>query len=114
MARLHTNVLHWGNKYEGPNTYKMGREGALEDAYWDEDELVDYRRKGGKKKRKPRRGCPGNEGKGHVYVWVTETVYGSKWNPNYGHWTNDFTKKYTYDTRRCCGCLKVDKSRRRR
>lgn len=103
MARLRTNVLKWGNKYDGPNDYKHGRRGALDDALWDEDELVDYRRIGGKKKtKKPKsKGCWANNGKGHVYVWVEETYRG-------------LFSTYTYDKKVCCGCLKVAKHKYRK
>ena len=75
MARLRTNVLHWGNKYDGPNDYKHGRRGALDDAFWDEDELVDYV----KAKKKDKRYCPKEKGKvacqNFIYVpsfWYTD------------------------------------------
>lgn len=111
MARLHTNILHWGNKYDGPNTYKQGREGALDDAFWDEDELVDYRKYGKKKDRfKKKRGCPDNDYKAHVYVWVKETRYHGKWSAFIG-WVPDKTRPYTIDTKVCCGCGKVDHRR---
>jgi len=115
MARLHYNVIPWSNKYDGPNYYKDGRRGALDDEFWNEDELVDYRRLAKHKKRKPKaKGCPGNDGKAHVYVWVTETRYGTKWNSTYGWFVTDRTRVYTYDKKVCCGCMKVDRSRRRR
>lgn len=102
MARLHTNILHWGNKYDGPNNYKDGRRGALDDAFWDDDELVDYRREGGKKGRKRLPGCPDNEGKSHVYVWVDVRYYS---------WYRD---TYTvYEEKVCCGCLKQATGRHR-
>lgn len=103
MARLRTNVLHWGGKEEGPNTYKMGREGALDDAYWDEDELVDYPHRAKKKKKrkrsKTRPGCIGNDYGPHIYVWTTEfentrDVFYSY----YGY--------FKYESRICCGCRK--------
>ena len=92
MARLHTNVLHWGNKYDGPNTYKMGREGALDDALWDEDELVDYPKPSRKVRPKKKPGCSGNDGKSHVYVWVD---YDPFW-----------TTLNEYEVKICCGCGK--------
>ena len=109
MPKLHTNVLHWGNKYDGPNTYKMGREGALEDAYWDEDELVDYPRKSKKAKPKKKKGCPGNDYKAHVYVWVETKHYREVLN-GWG-WTLDKTRYYIVNRKTCCGCGKVTKSK---
>jgi hypothetical protein len=93
MARLRTNVLKGGGKDEGPNDYKHGRRGALDDAFWDEDELVDYvRQKRGKPKKPKAKGCSENNGKGHVYVWVP---YHSCWWPD-----------GKYEIKVCCGCLK--------
>jgi hypothetical protein len=90
MARLHTNVLKWGNKYDGPNTYKHGRRGALDDAFWDEDELVDFPSHK-KKEKKVRAGCPGNDMGPHVYVWLP---YAPCWSSN------------RYEVKVCCGCEK--------
>ena len=93
MARLRTNVLKWGNKYDGPNDYKHGRRGALDDAFWDEDELVDYVGHRSKRKRpKKARGCPENDFGPHVYVRVTRT---------FPLWDGTI---YRYEVSVCCGC----------
>lgn len=57
-----------------------------------------------KKTKTKKRGCPENNYKGHVYVWVTETRYYSKW----GYYK---TRTYTVDLKVCCGCGKVYKTR---
>lgn len=74
MARFRTNVLHWGDKYDGPDTYKDCRRGAGPDAFWDETELVEYpkAKRGKDKVRKRYPGCPGNNNKSHVFVWTTQ------------------------------------------
>ncbi|SRR6266540_2350361 len=63
-----------------------------------------------KTKPKPKRGCPGNDFKAHVYVWQTETRYHSKWSPQ-GFMVQDKTRPYTVDLNICCGCGKVAKRR---
>lgn len=110
MARLRTNVLKWGNKYDGPNDYKHGRQGALEDAFWAEDELVEHRHASRRKAPKKKRGCPENDYKAHVYVWVTETRFYSKWKTGYG-FVRDKSRPYTVHLKTCCGCGKVCKTR---
>jgi hypothetical protein len=113
MARLRESILKWGNKYDGPNNYKNNRRGGAEDAFWDEDELVDYQKAGTKKKRskKPKKvGCPGNEGKGHVYVWTTEfeptgwqfSWAGNKKYPSF-HAKNGY---HRMERKVCAGCNK--------
>lgn len=99
LARLRTSILHWGNKYDGPNTYKDGRRGALDDAFWDEDELVDVPSKRAKKKRKREPGCPQNDGKSHVYVW-------NKVEHIYWPWNGKGPRRYTFEEYVCCGCGK--------
>lgn len=100
MARLHYNVIPWGNKYDGPNYYKDGRRGALDDEYWDEDELVDYRRLAKNKEKKPRAGCPENNNGSHVWVWVP---YVSSWSGM--PWDG-------YEQKVCCGCLTHKRGRK--
>jgi hypothetical protein len=61
----------------------------------DGPEVIRHRKKKNKKAYK-RKGCPGNNGGAHVYVWTTETAWDdwwSKWN---------FEDKYEYHV--CCGC----------
>lgn len=102
MARIHDSILHWGDKYDGPDTYKDGRRGGLEDAFWDEDELVDFPRKRRKKDPRTRRpGCIGNNNKQHVYVWTTERN------------TTDtlfyrYFRFHKYEKKICVGCGKQD------
>lgn len=91
MARIRTRPTPWPDKFDNDN-YKDLRRGAADDAFWDEDELVDYRRIGKKKKRNRVPGCPGNDGKSHVYVWV-----------NYDPWWHSGN---IYEIRVCCGCEK--------
>lgn len=84
--------------------YKDARQGATEDAFWSEDELVSPRKT--KKKKKPRKkGCPGNDNKAHVYTWITETRYYSKW--GYHGFVEDKSRPYTVDKKICCGCEKI-------
>lgn len=62
--------------------------------------------KAAKKSRpKKKRGCPENDYKAHVYVWITETRYHSKW--GYYGLMEDRSRPYTVDLKVCCGCGKV-------
>ena len=108
MARIRTNVLKWGNKKDGPNTYKHGRRGALDDAFWDEEESVDFP-KSGKYKKKKKIGCPDNYGKSHVYIWIIETKYYGKFHNIYG-WVEDKNRPFTVKRKICCGCGKIKKN----
>lgn len=76
------------------------RQGAVEvDDF--EDEVP--HRSSKKKKPKPRRkGCPENNGKGHVYIWeeVVETY--QAW------WGSVKPREYRYKQKICCGCLHVN------
>lgn len=56
-----------------------------------------------KKPKKKREPCPGNDGKGHIYVKVTRIVT----YPDYG-W-GPYAYEYTYYA--CCGCMKPRRSR---
>lgn len=99
MARIRDSILHWGDKYDGPDTYKDGRRGGLSDAFWDEDELVDFPRPSRRKKRvrKTRPGCPGNNNKRHIYVYTTE------FNSDRDLFFRYFGF-YKWEKRVCCGC----------
>jgi len=105
MARIRQTPIPWADKFED-NTYKDMRRGATEDAFWDEKELVDHRRKGGKKPKKTRAGCPANDYKAHVYVWTTETddTFRSLFQRYFGF--------YKYEYKICCGCRKRGKGYR--
>lgn len=103
MARIRQH-LHYSDTKGELAEYKDARHGAVEDALWDEDELIDYR-PGSKKKRKPRkRGCPGNNYKGHVYVWQTKKI-------SYRRWWDNKMASYEYEQYICCGCEQVKKMR---
>jgi hypothetical protein len=88
MARIRYN-RHYSDTRAELAEYKDVKRGALEDAFWNEDELVDHRPFSKKKKKKRKRGCPQNNGRSHVYVWVD---YDSMW-------LTDYEQKI------CCGCL---------
>jgi hypothetical protein len=82
----------------------------MEDAFWDEDELVDYVRvrKKNKKRPKKKRGCPGNDFGPHVYVWQPMISLYSWW-PEAG--PDPFFAKHGFHRREekvCCGCPKRD------
>jgi hypothetical protein len=110
MARVRQH-FHYSDTKGELAEYKDARHGAMEDAFWDEDEVVDFPKAGKTKKPKKKRGCPGNDYKAHVYVWVTETRYFSKYNYERGYHVVDFSRPYTVDSKTCCGCGKVDNRR---
>jgi len=99
MARVRARFQPWGDKADKAHFHDL-RRGAMDDAFWDEDELVDHRASKGKRKapRKPR-GCPGNDNKAHVYVWQMREVVWRGWSG----------KVYSYKVNEkiCCGCNKV-------
>ena len=106
MARIRQSICYADTRGE-LMIYKNAKRGASEDAFWDENELIDHR--SNKKKGKPRkkRGCPENDFKAHVYVWVRETRYYGKWSSHYGYFVNDRSRPYSVDCKICCGCGKV-------
>ena len=108
MARIRAH-LHYSDTRAELAEYKDARHGAVEDAFWDEDELVDYR-PSSKRKRPKKKGCPGNDYKAHVYVWVDEKVYRTKFNPMVGFVQDRSRPPYTVRRKTCCGCMKVAKS----
>lgn len=86
MARIRAHQ-HYSDTRAELAEYKDARRGAVEDALWDEDELVDHRSSPAKRKRpKKARGCLGNDFGPHVYVW-------EPWWPG-----------SVYEVKRCCGC----------
>jgi hypothetical protein len=105
MARIRTHT-HYSDTRAELSEYKNARRGAVEDAFWDEDELVDHQKAGTKKKRSQTRGCPENNHKSHVYVWVETTRYRIRRHDVYG-WIEDKSKPHTVKTKTCCGCGKV-------
>lgn len=93
MARVRQH-MHYSDTRAELADYKDAYRGAIEDAFWDEDELVDYRPSSKRKRPKKKKGCEGNDGKAHVYVWV----------PYVSSWTGEVWKGY--EQRICCGCMK--------
>jgi hypothetical protein len=89
MARIREQ-RHYSDTRAELAEYKDAYHGAVEDAFWDEDELVDYRPSSKAKKKYPR-GCKGNNNKAHVYVWVPW-----RWS-----WSTTL-----YEEETCCGCDK--------
>ena len=87
MARIRKR-LHYADTRQELVDWKDNRRGASEDAFWDEDELVDYRSTK-KNKKKKKRGCPENDFGPHVYVWV----------PYFTFWSDG-----RYEIKVCCGC----------
>lgn len=86
MARFRARMSYADTRAE-LRDHKDIKRGAGEDAFWDEDELIDYRpSRKSKKKKKP--GCPENNNGPHVWVWV-------EWWPG-----------SRYETKVCCGCEK--------
>lgn len=65
---------------------------------WEDPRWVKNR---GKKKKRKREGCPGNEGKAHIYVWNTETYDYLNF---YGKCSSYTVTRYT-----CCGCGKINR-----
>jgi hypothetical protein len=93
--------------YDHPkgDPYKIFTQGGV--PVEDFDDEVRYRHAPRKNKaKKPKaKGCPANDFKAHVYVWVTETHYYSRYN-GYGFY-EDKTRPYTVDCKTCCGCGKI-------
>lgn len=109
MARIRTRVTPWPDKFDIDN-YKDCRRGALDDAFWDEDELVDYVPSTKRKKPKKKRGCPENDFGPHIYVWVPQP-WRYDWWPEY---VDRFYEKNGFHRREyqtCCGCEKINGSR---
>lgn len=99
MARIRNRPIPWPEKDEISN-YKDLRRGAADDAFWDEDELVDHQKKG-KYRKKPKAGCAGNDGGQHVYVWIPCNRYDeAKYDYFYSWYMHD------YEVNVCAGCLK--------
>lgn len=94
MAKIRKH-MHYADTRAELAEYKDAYHGAIEDALWDEDELVDHQPASKKKKRSKRPGCPGNEGNAHVYVWVPYPA-SEVW------WRTDAQ----YEIKVCCGCEK--------
>lgn len=105
MARLHTNQPYSDTRGE-LSQFKDYRRGALEDAFWDEDEPVDYRPSSRRRKPKKKKGCPGNDYKAHVYVWVETLHYRSRLTA-YGFVEDKSRPPYKVREKTCCGCSKV-------
>jgi len=101
MARIRKRVHYSDYRSELAET-KALRQGGFEDAYWDEDELVDHRPSKKKKKAVPR-GCPGNDYNEHVYM---------RSQVRYGYYAWDYTlqrrvyKVSSFYSTRCIGCDK--------
>jgi len=104
MAKIRNRPTPWADKYDEDN-YKDYRRGGMDDAFWDEDELVDHRKVSKKKRPRKKRGCPENNFGAHVYIWVTETRYHYSFTA-YGY-VMDKNKPYTVENKTCCGCGKV-------
>lgn len=94
MARVRQHFAYADTRGELAD-YKDARRGASEDAFWDEDELVDYR-PSKKKKRKRQKGCPENNGGRHIYVWQKDL----------DPWWNRYYPDSPYEKKLCCGCEK--------
>lgn len=84
------------------------RQGAVEVSDFDDE--IPYRHPKRRKKKARTRGCPGNDGGPHVYVWTTELGndfidrwLGARYYEQYGF--------APYEYKRCAGCLKKIKMR---
>ena len=74
-----------------------------------------HRKTGKKKARSKRVGCPGNDGKAHVYVWTSEGEY-TGWvrNPYSGKVSKSFYLEngfFQREYKKCAGCGKTAGSR---
>jgi len=83
--------------------YKEFVQGGAGDGYED----TKHKKSAKNKKRKKVPGCPGNDGKKHLYVWTTEG----------DHWLTDrlfyqIFGYHKYEFSVCCGCGKRRGSRR--
>lgn len=102
MARIRAHQ-HYSDTRAELTEYKDARRGNVEDAFWGEDELVDYRTSSRRRKPKKKKGCPGNGYKAHVYVWVKTLHYRSRYTP-YGFVEDKSRPPYTIREKTCCGC----------
>lgn len=93
--RIRQNVPKWDS--ERYSEYKDARRGAMEDAFWPEDEPVEFKPKRQKKKRKRSKGCPENNGKNHVYIWV-------KHENTWRSWWDNKVRTFVHWRKTCCGC----------
>jgi len=90
-------------------------------------EETPHKSKHGKAKARRRKGCPANNGKQHVYIWVDE-----RWRPdangkqrdradrkNYWPayfwmtWEQELRYLERYEVKVCCGCYHIYTSRRK-
>lgn len=95
MARFRGHIVPWGDKHDD-NDYKNIRQGAGEDAFWDEDELVTFPSQTKKKKHKRHQGCPGNDNGAHVYVWTLDE----------NDWWRHYFPNEKREAKMCAGCGK--------
>lgn len=104
MARIRSRFQPWGDGGDKAHYHDL-RRGAMDDALWEEDELVSHRKV--KTSQSKRKGCPGNDGKGHVYVWIPYRVWAEhRYGPDRWAWWN-LSKS---EIKVCCGCWKKPKS----
>jgi hypothetical protein len=93
--------------YDHPkgDPYKMFRQGAVSVEDFDDDLRVRHAKRRAPKARSVRlRGCPGNEGKAHVYVWTSEGQY-------YEIAEDIFYKHFGFhkkESKVCAGCGRKD------
>jgi hypothetical protein len=64
----------------------------------DFDDVIRHRKKAKKVRPKKKPGCPGNEGKAHIYVWTTEF--------NFEDCFFKFFGFHKYEKKFCAGCNK--------
>jgi len=90
-------------------TKKDFNRGAVEVSDFDDE--FRHVKVSGKKEPRKKKGCPDNDNKAHVYVWVTEKRYRYKWDRERGYLVEDRSRPpYEVKRKTCCGCLKVAKS----
>lgn len=67
-----------------------------------------HKKKSKGKPRKKAKGCPGNDGKAHVYIWVlaayADEFLPTPWWEKYFRLTDSYY--YEYERKVCCGCKK--------
>lgn len=97
------------------NCKRCNEEWAARNSYHPEDDLPAPHKKAGKKasvKKHP--GCPGNEGKAHIYVWVKSlTQRYHYWHDADGWHSKPMKGEYLTSHRHVClGCGKLNPKRR--
>ena len=100
MARIRYKLSYSDTSAELVD-HKAQKRGASEDAFWDEDELVDHRPNRKNKKKTKGQPCPASDDNYHVWIWV-DWLWNQEW----------FTGPSGFEIKVCCGCEKKSQGRK--